>query len=301
MTAGEPEEQPFTGVLEVTGDDDPSWPTTVRVFKDRDRYRVEALDGTVLTIRNPQHTFVFRRDDDHDADVPHRFENDDDSGVYRPGALSHLIERREPRDWRGDDFTTPTGPARQVTYLGRDAWEVELAPPEHKPSPLLITIDAVNGMTYEQRSLLLGGLSRWTQLDLVDAHDDELFEWHGDAVWYSGESREITEEEIENLRREEVEAMRALGVGRVVVSATVELYPHERDDDGAFFASFDASTHGFVARRPRSDTAWDLDVHHRHLERWSDDTWDWCVGSDEGPELLSEIRRQLVEPRPDER
>jgi len=44
----------------------------------------------------------------------------------------------------------------------------------------------------------------------------------------------------------------------------------------------------------------DLDVHYAHLERWSDDSWDWCVGSGDMPEQLADIRRQLTEPRPDQ-
>lgn len=214
MTAGEPEESPFVGILEVrelgrddqdevveVGDDDLRWPSRVRVFKDRERYRVESLDGTLLTIRDAQYTFVFGHDlDDEDHtvaghDTPRRFDNEAD-GEVRPGAHGQVIERREAIDWRGDDFTTPAGPAVPVTYLGRDAWEVELVPPLHKPSPLVLTIDAVTGMTYQQRSVQYGVLSRWVELEDVASHSDSLFEWDGHAHWYEGSFREATDEEI---------------------------------------------------------------------------------------------------------
>jgi hypothetical protein len=298
MTAGEQEERPFVGVLEVADEVETSWPSRVRVFKDRERYRVESLDGRVLTIRNAEHTFVFRDEHDEDCpdDVPHRYDNLDGEYV-RPGAYGNVIERREPRDWRGDDFTIPTGPAAAVTFLGHDAWQIELAPPEHKPSPLVVTIDAANGMTYEQRSALFGVLSRWTQLEVVDSHDDALFVWNGDAAWYTGEWREVSVEEEQQWERERAAWMAERGIGPLRVSTTLELHVHEQEEDDGFFASFDASSHGFVARRRRSDEPWDLDVDYPHLDRWSDSTWEWCVGSQDGPEQLAEIRRQLAEPR----
>lgn len=300
MTAGEQEEDPFIGVLEVLHDDDPTWPSSVRVFKDRARYRVEDLDGTLLTIRNAEHTFVFggmHEEDGSDDGSPWRYANGED-GWYRPGAYGNVIERREPQDWRGDDFTSPTGPARAVTYLGRDAWEIELAPPERKPSPLVLTIDAVNGMTYERRSVRFGVLTRWTQLEVVGSHDDGLFTWDGEAHWYTHGFREVTEEEIETDRRERAEWMANHGVGPVTVTSRVDLHPHEQRDDGGFYASFDASSDGVVARRPASSEAWDLDANCTHVDRWTDGTWDWYVGSDDGPAQLAELRRQLSEPRP---
>jgi hypothetical protein len=303
MIAGERDEQPFVGVLEVCLDGDPSWPSIVRVFKDRDRYRVEDMEGRVLTIRNPEHTFVFL--DDHEADcpdrgAPQRYDNTDGEWV-RPGAHAHVIERREPSDWRGDDFATPTGEATATTYLGRDAWQVELAPPEHKQWALTVTVDAVTGMTYEQRTSAHGVLTRWTDLAVVESHPGELFTWDGDARWFAVESREVSMEEEREDDRQRAAWMAERGVGSLRVSSTVRLYPHEQGDDDGFFASFSTRAHGFVARRPRSDEPWHLDVHYDHTERWSDAAWDWCIGSEDSPEQLVEIRRQLSEQRPAER
>jgi hypothetical protein len=66
--------------------------------------------------------------------------DDHDFGTARP---------TEDR-WQGDDFTIPTGPEAAVTFLGRPAWEVELAPPPHKPYPLKIVIDAETGLVLRQ-------------------------------------------------------------------------------------------------------------------------------------------------------
>lgn len=294
MCAGEAGERPFVGVLEVPyEEDDDRWPSTVRVFKDRDRYRVETLDGDVLAIRGSAHTYVFRRDEE-----VQRYDNDAD-GEFRPGPHSDVIMRREPWDWRGDDFTTPTGPASAVTYRGRDAWEIELAPPERKPSAIVLTVDATNGMVYEQRSVEFGVLSRWTEITDVESHPDELFEWTGDAVWHVVDFGIVTEEEVEREEAERASWMAEQGASSISVTEEVRLFPHESNDTGAFFASYRLDGHGVVARRPVSDEEWDLDMHYDHVERWSDGQWDWCVASGGSLDQVLEIRRQLAEPPPE--
>lgn len=304
MTAGEQDETPFTGVLEVVGDEDSEWPSMVRVFKDRERYRVEDLDGSVLTIHNLEHTFAFRSDEDYPHDhgvpigVPSRHDNEPGS-TFHPGAYGHLIARRDPTDWRGDDFTTPTGPARAMTYLGRAAWEVELAPPAHKPSPLVIVVDAITGMTYEQRSIQFGLLSRWREIEPVESHPNALFEWDGDVHTFFGGSFVMSDDEESDWQRERAERAAALGVGPLELTVRAEVHPHEADDDGAFFASIEARVDGVLLRRPTSAERWEPDINYPHEQRWSDDTWDWCVASDGSVEHLTQIRRQLAEPRPE--
>lgn len=301
MTAGEAEEKPFVGVLEVLGDEDPEWPSVVRVFKDRERYRVEDLDGTLLTIRNALHVFSFGAAGDHPEEVhpgdPQRFDNDGSS--FHPGAYGHLLARRHPTDWRGDDFTTPTGPARPVTFLGRDAWEVELAPPDHKPSPLVLVVDVVTGMTYEQRSRQFGPLSRWTEIEDVEAHPDELFEWAGDAFWYTAGISDVADEDEAEWRREQAAMAEAVGIGPLTVSAAADPHVYELDDDGSFHLSFTFDVYGSLQRRPTSDAPWDLDQNFDHEERWSDTTWDWCVANTGTADLNAQIRRQVSQPRPD--
>lgn len=294
MCAGESAEQPFVGVLEVPREEyGEGWPSTVRVFKDRDRYRVEALDGRLLTIRQAARTYVF-----HEGHVPVRLDDDDEGDVHH-GAHGSIIRRRQPRDWRGDDFTKPAGLPRAVTYLGRHAWEVELTPPPHKPSALVLTIDAANGMTLAQRSVEFGLLSRWTELTEVDGHPDELFVWAGEVVWGWVEESEFTEEDEAEERRRDAELAATLGIPALALSVELSLDVHESDDSGAFHAGFRTDMYGTVQRRPRSNEPWDLDQNFEHEERWSDAAWDWCVASDIGPEQLSSIRAQLAEPRPD--
>lgn len=315
MTAGEQEEQPFVGVLEVTewqrddddevhpaSDDERSWPSPVRVFKDRQRYRVEALDGTLLTIRDATDVYVFHPPGhelhDHEPGVPTKSARED--GIH-PGAHGADIARRSPRDWSGDDFTTPTGPPRAVTCLGRPAWEVELAPPPHKPSPLVLVVDAVTGMTYEQRSAAFGVLSRWTEIVTVESHPDELFRWDGEVYEYWATSGPMTQDDEREWERQRAERVASMGLGPLELTVPVTTYPHEVEDDGSFFVSLSADAQGVLVRRPTSSEPWDPDISYPFVTQWSDGHWDWCVASDSSAQHLDQIRRQLAEPRPDDR
>lgn len=298
MCAGESAEEPFVGILEVPrGEYGDEWPGTVRVFKDRERYRVEALDGRLLTIRQAARTYVF-----HDDDAPARLDDDEDGEVHH-GAHGSIIRRRHPTDWRGDDFTRPAGPPRAVTYLGRPAWEVELTPPPHKPSALVLTIDAENGMTLQQRSVEFGVISRWTELAEVESQPDELFTWDGDYAWAGsfGEDDVPAEvrEAIEREQQEDAEQLAALRVPdlRVELTAHPDLHFVE---DGSAHVSYHLGGLVIVERRPRSDDPWDHGSFPGESTEWSDGDTDWyvrvlSVGSDQ----LAAIRSQLAEPRPD--
>lgn len=182
MCFGETEEQPLTGIVEVddryADDEDNGLPRTVRVHKSGARYRVETLDGDPLFIKGSDREWRFSPG----ADVPVMITQEDDEG-YGFGSYGYAIERPNPTNWRGDDFTTPTGPPRRTTYLGRDAWEIELAPPPHKPAPILLTIDALTGMQMRWHSERFGDVFRWTEISHGVVHADGVFDWTGDYAW----------------------------------------------------------------------------------------------------------------------
>lgn len=302
VCGGEQAERPFIGVLEVFDpeaedeDGEPTWPSQVRVFKDRDRYRVESLDGRLLTIRSHEFTYAF-----HDAETPARMPNEDEASG---GAHSHAIRRREPRDWRGDDFTKPAGPPRATQYLGRDAWEIELAPPRHKPSPYVMTVDAVNGMVLEEHSVMFGPLSRWLELDEQESLPEELFVWGGDFFQGFGGSYEDLPEEIrdqidaENADRQKTLERLAIAPISIGLTATPDL--HEWDDDGSFYASFDLSGMVILMRRPHSDEPWEREMRMPGLIEWGDGTWDWMLRSTEevSAEQLEHVQRSIMAAEP---
>ena len=298
MCFGESEEQPFTGIVEVddryADDEEDSLPRTVRVHKSGARYRVETLAGELLYIKGADRSWRFTPGRDVPTLVLH--EDDDE---YEGGSYGYAIERPSPTRWRGDDFTTPTGPLTRTMYLGRAAWEIEIAPPPHKPAPIVLTVDANSGMQLRWHSGRFGDVFRWTEIREVASHPDAMFEWEGEAGWYVTGFSEVTEEDEAEERRMNAEAMASLSIAPVAVTLDLPLHVHTSDVSGEFSAGFSTSAYGTVQRRRRSNEPWDLDQNFEHQERWSDDRWDWCVASDDMPEQLASIRAQLAEPRPD--
>ena len=262
----------------MTGSDLPEGATDARAWRDGDRVRVEAADGSPTFITDGTTTWTF---DEFAGDgVPSASTGHPVSFV---GYGTHLLARRDPMDFLGDDFTRPTGPARAVTHLGRPAWEVELAPPPHKPYPLRLVVDAATGLVLEQRVEAVGAVDAWTELSMGDPLDPSLFTW-------TGLVRSPEEERATGLAEHEAE--RAAGatwwdryVGQrrqgVTVEADLDLsltWVHEHDDDGSFHASLGGDEQNVsLARRPRSSTPWNLHWWGNPTpHRWSTQRWDWA-------------------------
>ncbi|MCW2751078.1 MAG: hypothetical protein JWR83_2188 [Aeromicrobium sp.] len=126
------------------------------------------------------------------------------------------------------------------------------APPAHKASPLVLTIDAQNGMLLEQRSVQFGVISRWTEIESVDGHDEALFQWDGPAEWYTTETSEYTEEDQAADARADVEKMTALGIPPLELTIGIPLHPYQSDEHGAFYAAFRTDIYGTIQRRPKA-------------------------------------------------
>lgn len=304
MCFGESEELPFSGIVEVDdryadGEDEPL-PQTVRVHKSGARYRVETLEGELLFIKGSEREWRFSPG----AEMPVMITQEDDEG-FEFGSYAYAIVRPNPTNWRGDDFTTPTGPARHTTYLGRDAWEIELAPPPHKPAPILLTIDALTGMQMRWHSERFGDVFRWTEIEHDVVHGDELFDWTGECArsWLFAEddAPEELREMIEREQRERAERLAALRMPDLHVELTAGPDLHAVEDDGSAHLSYDIEGFIVVERRPHSDDPWDHGSFPGESAEWSDGDIDWYVRvlDGVGPEQLASIRSQLSEPPPE--
>jgi hypothetical protein len=298
MCFGESEEQPFTGIVEVD-DRYGDLPQTVRVHKSGSRYRVETLDGQLLFINGADRQWRFSPD----GDMPVMITQEDDEG-FGYGSYGYAIERPNPTRWRGDDFTTPTGPARPTSYLGRDAWEIELAPPPHKPAPIILTMDAATGMRMRWHSGRFGDVFRWTDIDHGVMHAEELFDWTGDYAWaatFDDDTPDDLREVIERDRHERAEQLAALRMPDLQVELTAHPELGVVEDDGSAHLSYDLEGFIVVERRPHSDAPWDHGVFPGESIEWSEGDVDWYVRvlDGVGSDQLAVIRAQLAEPRPD--
>jgi hypothetical protein len=86
-----------------------------RVWRHGGKVRVQEQTGTPTFISDSETAWQF----DGEAPV-----YGDTNRVRFHGPGAELLITRDARDWlHGDDFTQPTGPVRETTYLGRNCWK----------------------------------------------------------------------------------------------------------------------------------------------------------------------------------
>lgn len=291
MAFGEIEEGPLTGVLQVT--DASGGLATARIHKRFGLYRAEQLDGDLIQIC--QHIPVYDQALDLIQPEWGSVANDGEHGTYR-----HAVERRELYEWRSSDFTQPLGPARAVTLLERPCWQVDLAPSEHKTSPLTITIDAATGMQLKVESRDFGTLHEWLEIEFVAELDDELFAWDGTVVSahaYCDEDHDWVEDE----RREKKQAkkdkkwLRQSGLDRLRLRLEIRFEEFEIDRaTGEFAASAEIEQWFTCGRRLPSDEPWEVTDSFDHEARWTAAGWQWRLRSDQkiAQRTLRHLRKQ---------
>jgi hypothetical protein len=205
-----------------------------------------------------------------------------------------LVHRRRLSRWQGDDFTRPTGAVRATTMLGRAAWMVELAPPAHKPFPVIFVVDAETGIVLQERNDGFGSVTEWVEISFGPELSDDLFVWTGDSL--EPPDRSFERERAMASRRDWL-AKRGIRDLSWTVDGAMSL----REWDGAT-GEFEAGVHFHltvaVVRRRRSDADWDTRNNWPHEYRWSDDEWDWYVGANAGlsGDELRALRAQLGSP-----
>jgi hypothetical protein len=174
MIDGPGGEDHFLGVVEAHIPDDGGTTFRYQVARSGDLVRCTSLDGAVHLIAGLE-TVWQRREDGPDRII----ERPRSMGVYPPDDYEFGLMRDDERRWVGEDFTIPTSPARNTMFLGRPAWEIELAPPPHKPEPIQIVIDRVTGLVLRQASSAFATFHEWLELDTDPQLSDDLFTWQG--------------------------------------------------------------------------------------------------------------------------
>lgn len=166
------------GKPELEDPDEPPYVEDVRPMKVWRRgpcLRAERPNGTLAAIVNENRGWEFPVGELPLVSTPpnNRFV------INRVGLELSLLGRREASDFRGDDFTRPTGPIEPTVFLERTAWAVELAPPPGKPAPLQVVVDAETGIVLQQRNDRYGLASEWLEFVVGEEFDPLLFEWTG--------------------------------------------------------------------------------------------------------------------------
>lgn len=160
----------IAGVVHARIEDDGGVEFRYRVYRRGRLYRCASLDGSVHAIAG-RTTYWIRRQDGQMWTGPR------DRFIGPPDDYEFGTSRPDPDRWMGDDFTRPTGPPVEITFLGRTAWQIELAPPAHKPSPMQIVVDASTGLLLRTGNATFDTFHQWVELDTDADLPDELFEY----------------------------------------------------------------------------------------------------------------------------
>jgi hypothetical protein len=263
----------------------------LRVWKDGPRIRIEESDGSPNLIVGSDATWSF----DRIHDEPLKSSRVQILYGYRG---TRLLGRRTAEGFLGHDFTTPSGPIGSTTFLGRQAWTVELAPPASKPYPLQLVVDAETGLLLQQRNDGFGTVDEYVEFVLDEELDPSLFVWDGPTRSEADERAKRDAEHEADMARRRAWVAENVSSKPLRLSLDVEIFVHMYDEDsGAFEGSLDHGSLGSLSRRPTSSEPWDLhwrDVQHR----WSDDRWDWALtlyDAQLDEAALEAIKRQLVE------
>ncbi len=245
----------------------------VRSWRDGPCTRIETSTGEPMFITDGTTAWRFHEDEE----LPLRA---DARRIHYLGPGRELAVTRPSSDWVGDDYTRPTGPVVDTEFLGRRCWEVELAPPPRKPEPIQLVVDAESGAVLQQRNDAVGWSVSFVEVTIGAAVDPSLFIWDGPVRTNEAAQREMRarqDADRESRRRWFADNVTASPL-RLTVTVPIDVsWVHTFSDDGGFVADLgEGSVSGALARRPRSDTDWDLRWSGR-VHRWSTDAFDWAV------------------------
>ena len=286
MVLGTGEPDSAAGVVRHSSPEDEDW--TQRVWRRGDLVRRESLEGRVLVVEGVDVQWLRFGNHEHFTAIPRQ-----GSMFASPiGGLEPGGERPSFSRWDGTDFTRPTGPVTSTTFLGRDCWLVELAPPRHKPYPIQVTVDAATGLVLRSANREFGSVTEFTEVEIGGELPDDLFVWDGPA---RPESEYRAERDADH--ESDMAARRAwLDAHGIVLELPVapDVVLNEwSGETGAFLASFDVRADGALARQPLGSDA--AELNYPHVYRWTDSRWSWALATSRpiAAEQLALVKVQL--------
>jgi hypothetical protein len=266
---GGPVEDPQADTSEDIGHAVEEEPVLTRAWRTGRRVRLERPDGRPSLIVDDDWCWQFRGEDPVPVVSPSR-------AVAYQGNGTQLLDRRDPNDFTGDDFTRPTGPVGTTTFLGREAYTVELAPPAHEPFPIQLVVDSETGLVLQQRNDGFGSVDEWVELVVGEPLDEQLFRWQGPSRSQADERAAHEREWRADLAARADWFRSQVTPEPLRVELELGVHVHEHQPDGSFQASLGESGLGMLARRPSASADWQLgwsQVQHR----WSAGGWDWAL------------------------
>ncbi len=280
--------------LYVAGIDD------LQVWRDEPKVRVESMDGRPLVIFNGEAVWRFA----HRDLVPVRGFGWEMRYV---GPGRELLVTQPASRWVGNDFTTPDGPIRDIEYLGRPCWQVDLKPPAHKPHPIQLVVDQRTGAILQQRNDGFDIAVRFIEFTAGIPINPSTFEWDGPVrpPRQPPDTDDYRSSFVPSQGRQKDEHqawfLEHVVASPLTVPLTVSLFVtllNSYDDDGSFDAEISdgGPVTGRLARRPHASTTWHLNFRTHAPQAWSTARHDWALELYTGPldqASLTSLQHQL--------
>lgn len=255
-------------------------PPGVRVWRHQNRARIELPSGSPYFASDGRRAWHFP--------PPPALPRVVDLGrVIFVGPGAALLEMRGADYWLRRSGLRPTGPTREVGYLGRDCWEVELATGERRSGAVRqLVIDRESGAVLQERDDDAEVAFGFTELAFGSDAESAQFAWTGPST--SFHATEIAARERYEAKREAARQTQLAWFGEAVadpamtVPVTVDLSItglREYDEsDGSFYAYVGGGRpfNGVLTRRPRSEQEWALESNAT-IYRWSTADFDWAL------------------------
>ncbi|WP_404315881.1 outer membrane lipoprotein carrier protein LolA [Prescottella equi] len=261
-----------------------------RIWRDGGRLRIEHPDGRPIFITDGARAWQFTADDGQ------RPRTDALDRVRFLGLNQHLVRRRTPAEWAGEDLTHPFGAVADTEVAGRRCWTVELAPPADEAGLLRVWVDTEAGYVLRFRAEPSGQESQYVDLAVGEQLDDELFTWDG-PVFTPEEYEQILRERRHVREQEQLEWFtETIAPSPITARAQVDFSPTWVPFLNPETGAFDASGHPtMLARRPRRTESWLPPWGTVHYV-WSTPQWDWAAAvfdAELDDEAISQLQQQL--------
>lgn len=155
---------------------DPDEPpaVTVEVIVDGpDLWRVQALDGSPLSLSDGQRILEWQ----YGGSLPRQWPVED--SLFRTPDPVLLLSPMAASEWHPDDYHRPACEPVRAVVLGRPCWRVDLLPPAHKEGLLCLWIDEATGARLLLANEQVGILEEFLELELPADFEPDAFSHDG--------------------------------------------------------------------------------------------------------------------------
>lgn len=161
------------GVHRCSDPDEPPAVTVAVPVDGPDRWKVETLDGSPISLADGQRIVEWQPGRSRPQQWPA-----EDGAFVAPDAVL-LLSPVPAREWHRDDYHQPAREPVRDVVLGRPCWRVDLLPPAHKRGQFSMWVDEATGARLRLAHEEFGVLEEFLELELAVDLAADTFRYDG--------------------------------------------------------------------------------------------------------------------------